>query len=789
MRNFYAISWLWLVILAGTSTAVFQKQLSDPVSPLACNVTVNAGNDQTLCNPGQVVNLSAVVTGNYLSAAWSPRTGIADTSLLATNARVDSTITYRMTVRSLNDQNLISNSNFDAGNIGFTSDYTHDNQDIRQEGKYAVVRRPRDVRNSFTNCSDHTGGGFMMVVNASGDSSNVWCQTITVQPNTEYLFGAWAASMVSENPARLQFSINNILIGNVFTASAQTCNWQQFTANWRSNTASTAQICIANVNNTPRGNDFAIDDLSFRQICETTDEVTINVVDLNAEFTLRDTICQSEPAIALNTLLTPATTPNGTWTIDGTAATTLDPAQLTPGTHRIRYTAQVANCEETSERTIVITTPANAGMVLATPEVCAQTDTTIRLADLIQNEDAGGIWTEISMVASTSGAFNAANGTFRTANQAAGIYQFNYKVDSPGTCPDAEVTVNVQIKTTPTANAGNDLELNCQIDMVTIGGASAQNNFTYQWTASSGSPIVNADLPMTEVEQPDTYTLIVTDLTTGCSDRDTVTVTSNITKPSASLEIKQLTCNQTRGGAIRVNASGAGPFTYALDNGNFSAKNEFQSLEPGNYFITVRDNNGCDTTLQATLEQPEALNAQIQSKLNGDPPTLPIGTSTELNLLLSKPLESITSIVWTPDSIGCNSCTSVVVSPTSSTTYSVRVTDINGCSVNASLLLFVQQTQRIYVPTAFSPNGDGVNDTFYINAGEEITKLIELRIFNRWGNLVYNVTNVTPNDPSFGWDGTFDGHRPVNGVYIYYAELERADGQTIVLKGEITLIH
>lgn len=203
----------------------------------------------------------------------------------------------------------------------------------------------------------------------------------------------------------------------------------------------------------------------------------------------------------------------------------------------------------------------------------------------------------------------------------------------------------------------------------------------------------------------------------------------------------------------------------------------------------MRDKNGCDTTLQATLEQPEALQAQLQANIDGDPPTLPIGQSAELSLLVSKPLSSITNIIWTPDSIGCQSCTSVIVQPNISTTYSVKVTDINGCTVTANLLLFVQQTQRVFIPSAFSPNGDGINDKFYINAGQEITKLLSLRVFNRWGNLMYNVTNAVPNDPDFGWDGTLNGHRVANGVYVYYAELERSDGQTVVVKGEVTLLH
>lgn len=792
MRNFFAITWLWLALLAGEMSTLLHPSSSQSFSsPLACNVTVNAGNDQTVCDSNQVVNLSATITGNYLSAIWSPSIGIADTSLLSTQAIVDTTTTYRMTVRSINDQNLITNGNFNAGNTGFTSDYTNDTQDIRQEGKYAVVRRANDVRNSFQNCSDHTGGGFMMVVNASGQPNNVWCQTITVTPNTGYTFGAWAASMTSQNPARLQFSINGNLIGAVFTASSQTCNWREFTANWTSGSASTAKICIANVNNTPAGNDFAIDDLSFRQICETTDEVTITVAKVNAEWTSRDTFCRNEPSFALNTLLDPSATTGGTWTINGNPATIFDPSQVTLGINRVRYTVQVAGCQKNKERNIIITAPANAGTTLAPLHVCAGVDTTIALADLIQGEDGGGIWSNRPTPPAGSGSFNAGLGTFRTANQRPGNYNFRYRLDAPGACPDAEVTVNVIIDSIPIADAGEDLTLNCLVDIVTIGGSrtSTGNNLRYNWISTNGSAIVDPFLAMTEVEAADNYTLVVTNSANGCTAQDTVTVTANITKPSAALEVKQLTCNQTRGGAIRITATGESPFEYALDNGNFSAKNEFQSLAPGNYFITVRDKNGCDTTLQATLDQPEALDIELQVNINETPPALPMGDSAMLTLQLSKPLSSIVSIAWSPDSIGCNTCNTAVVNPMESTTYKVQVTDVNGCIATAELLLFVQQLQRVFMPTAFSPNGDGTNDFFYISAGSEIRSVKAFRILNRWGALVFNRENIQPNDPGNGWDGTFQGKYLQNGVYVYVAELELSNGEIVVIKGDVAVVR
>jgi gliding motility-associated-like protein len=789
MRNLYASTWLWLAILASTTTSLFRTPTTSLSPSAACNVTVNAGNDQTLCDTGQVVNLQATINGTYLSAAWSPSTGLADSSILATTAVVNTTTTYRMTVRSINDQNLITNGNFDAGNTGFTSDYQYDSLDIFNDGKYAVVRRANDVRNSFQNCRDRSGSGFMMVVNASGQPNRVWCQTITVSPNTEYLFSAWAASMVSENPARLQFSINNTLIGNIFTAPTSTCTWREFTANWRSNAATTAQICIANVNNTPRGNDFAIDDLSFRQICETTDSVTITVADLNADWVAPDTLCNDQPGIDLNSLLVPTATPGGTWTIDGTPNPVLNARQLTPGNHQVNYTVQTGTCIENLEQTVTVVAAANAGSALAPLAVCAGTDTVITLANLLQNEDPGGVWTEISTLRSTGTAFNAANGTFRTVGQIADTFRFRYSIDAPGACPDVESTVEVILNTAPLANAGNDLELNCLLDMVTIGTNAPNSNFRYVWTAANGSPIMNPDLPLTEVEQADTYILSVTNPANGCSDQDSVVVSSSISQPTATLEIKQLTCNQTKGGAIRVTATGEGPFQYALDGNSFSSKNEFQSLMPGNYFITVRDKNGCDTVLQAALEQPEALDVDLQVNLQNDPPTLVMGDSAQLTILTSKPAASIISVAWSPDSLACNTCTTATIRPRESTTYSVRVTDANGCVATAQLLLFVQQLQRVYIPNAFSPNGDGNNDFFYISAAQEVKSVKTFHILNRWGTLVYSRSNFQPNDPTAGWNGMFNGKVAPNAVYVYVAELELADGRIVVIKGDVTVVN
>lgn len=787
MRGFFSIAGVITAILISVS-AFFTAAVAQTSG---CGITVNAGLDVITCQAGQSTNLSGTITGTILSAAWSPTQGVANPANLSTSATVDQTTTYRLTARTLSPVNAITNGDFSQGNVSFTTDYQFNNTDVRTEGRYAVVPNGRNVHNSFASCGDHTGGGNMMVVNASGVSNNVWCQTISVNPNSDYQFAAWAASMVSQNPAQLQFSINGVLIGNVFTAPSQTCQWREFTATWNADAAATAQICIANVNNTPAGNDFAIDDISFREICQVSDEVTVTVANLDAGWSAPGSLCQNSIAIDLNTLLNTTATSGGSWLIDGTVASTLNPASLALGNHTIRYTVTLGSCTEQNEQTIAIVAAPNAGIAAAPERLCSGENQSFNLADLVNGEDPGGTWSETSAVPSTAGAFNATTGAFNAANQSAGTYTFKYTIEATA-CPDAEVTVTIIIEPSPVANAGEDMELNCAIEMVTIGGTNTSSgpNIQHQWAARGGSAIVNPNIPLTEVESADTYVLTVSNTQNGCSAMDEVVVTARITTPELSVETKPVSCNSTNDGGIQVTAvtNGDAPFEYAITGLAFSAKNQFEFLTPGTYTVTARDANGCEGSATITIAQPEALDVEILSDLSGDPPSLIRGDSTSLQLLFSKPESDIVSITWSPDSLSCANCTSLTVKPSIATTYTVRVTDIAGCRASDDITIFVQKVQRIFIPNAFSPNGDGNNDVFYISAGAGVESIKSLRILNRWGTMVFSREGFQPNDPTFGWDGSFNGERLPGNVYVVVAEIKMTDGTIVVEKGDVILV-
>ncbi|MDX1667393.1 MAG: gliding motility-associated C-terminal domain-containing protein, partial [Saprospiraceae bacterium] len=154
------------------------------------------------------------------------------------------------------------------------------------------------------------------------------------------------------------------------------------------------------------------------------------------------------------------------------------------------------------------------------------------------------------------------------------------------------------------------------------------------------------------------------------------------------------------------------------------------------------------------------------------------------------PAAQLDSISWVPrDIIDCTSCEEVMTSPLARTEFILSVTDQNGCRASDTLEVFVEQTQKFFMPNAFSPNNDGINDHFFIPSNNRIETVSAFRIVNRWGSLVYSAENFPPGDPGFGWDGTLNGQALDSGVYLYIVEIQLKGGERIVLQGDVTLMN
>ncbi|MCB9300245.1 MAG: gliding motility-associated C-terminal domain-containing protein [Lewinellaceae bacterium] len=863
-----------------------------------CNTfTLDAGPDAAICEPGASVNLNPTFNGPVLSASWSPSQGLGTPNSLSTTASPTATTTYTVQVSSTSSQNLIFNGNFSLGDVGFSTDYSYGNGGpngiLHNEGRYAIASNANDTHQNFASCTDHTGNGNMMVVNSSANPANVWCQTITVSPNTNYFFSAWITSVFPTNPARLQFSFNGVLLGSEFQASSTTCLWEQFAEMWNSGSNTSVDICIANVNNIASGNDFAIDDISFGQVCEYVDSVTVvvaepalpPVVDCSST---TSTISLSWPPVAgatgyqVNVVNGPPATmlSDTSYLIEGLAPDQAVDIEITAlvdnpcGNPTTTLTCNTAPCPqiavnldgpsalcfgeealisvnisgasagpfnvtlsngplpitidsiEAGEYTFsflptqsftlnllslvdvsasncvfnITPTPTLSVEVNTPPEageggqglLCAGTDSLFQLANLLEGADAGGQWTDIS--ASSSGsAFNASAATLSAGNLPAGQYQFEYNIPGPAGCPNSSAVVAIDIRPEPTANAGADEVLDCGTSEVSLGGPGTTSgaSIVYSWKVVEGDGLSATDIPNPVTQSPGIFAFTVLDQATGCFSRDTVVVVESVTFPEPQVSVMPGACFGQNQGSVSIDSVSGGqePFLYSIDGANFSPNAQFTGLASGDYTILVIDANNCEGAVEVMLAEPEELTVDLQAKSNGGSTRINLGDSLLLDAIINLPAGQIDNIRWNPALPNCDSCQQAYVSPQRTQAYTVTVSDINGCSASANLTVFVEQVFRYFIPNAFSPNEDGRNDIFFPNAGPEFLQVRTLHIMDRWGNLVFSRDEFPPNDPAYGWDGSFNGKRVAAGVYAFAIQLELKNGEVVTLGGDVAVMY
>ncbi|MGA2683746.1 MAG: hypothetical protein ABSF51_01710 [Verrucomicrobiota bacterium] len=175
------------------------------------------------------------------------------------------------TALSAFSQNLLVNGDFEMGNAGFTSTYAYSPSNLWNEGSYDIVTNPRLDHRLGGSFGDHTTGtGFMLAMNGSRDTNAVvWSETVSVSPDTTYLFSGWSASWGDDghsfdpSPAMIRVLINGQQYAGDVRSATTNGLWQSFTTVWHSQSSTQAVIEIRDENTEWSGNDFALDDLSF----------------------------------------------------------------------------------------------------------------------------------------------------------------------------------------------------------------------------------------------------------------------------------------------------------------------------------------------------------------------------------------------------------------------------------------------------------------------------------------------------------------------------------------------
>ena len=355
-------------------------------------------------------------------------------------------------------------------------------------------------------------------------------------------------------------------------------------------------------------------------------------------------------------------------------------------------------------------------------------------------------------------------------------------INNPSSCDSVVVTntrlgsniINFNLKTIqPISCFGKS---DGAIEVNNISGGTPQ--YSIKWSTNSANSLIrNLNIG--------TYRVTVTD-SESCTKEDSISLISPEPLNVEAVGI-QAQCLGDEFGKVHIETlkGGIPPYTFSVDGRNrimIDTPSFINNIRIGYHILNVKDKNNCsfDTSLQVK---------------EGRELMIDIGTNTSLNLgdsILLNPISnhSIQNVQWVKNpAIECDTCFSIIVKPLTTSNFKIIVKDSLGCQASDNITIFVNKLRRVFIPTSFSPNGDGVNDIFMIYGSDEVKIIKTFQIYDRWGNQLFVSSNFLPNSTTNGWDGTFRDKMPTDGVFIYYAIVEFIDGKTDIYQGDVTLMR
>jgi len=345
------------------------------------------------------------------------------------------------------------------------------------------------------------------------------------------------------------------------------------------------------------------------------------------------------------------------------------------------------------------------------------------------------------------------------------------------------VWIEPQILAVPVVEAGAPKTISCLDSTATLDASVSVDNYTCLWEGPD--PDFNTHSLAPVVDMPGNYYLTVLDNASGCSSSDS-TMVMPAAWPEYLVDTENVSCHGDENASILFASLSGGtpPYLYSINGGSdFGTDPLFDQLGPGTFQLLVRDALGCETGAQVSLSEPDPLELFIDSLIE-----LQFGQNHQIEILTNMSLDAIASIQWNPPGgLSCTDCLEPLADPKFSTSYTLVLTDTLGCWVEASILINRIIDNTVHIPNIFTPNGDDINDKFFIKGGNGVQLIESLDIYDRWGNHVYSATNMVPNDPALGWDGQYKG-MPVNpAVYVYVARVKLYDESVKTFAGDITL--
>ncbi|MEO7265921.1 MAG: PKD domain-containing protein, partial [Ferruginibacter sp.] len=309
---------------------------------------------------------------------------------------------------------------------------------------------------------------------------------------------------------------------------------------------------------------------------------------------------------------------------------------------------------------------------------------------------------------------------------------------------------------------------------------SVSGGSIYTWSPAQGLSCTNCSSPMANPDSLRKYIVIGTS-SDGCINKDSVNIAivypfkMKISRPDS-------ICI---GGSAQLFATGANSYSWTPTAGITVTNISMITVTPQQtttYKVIGKDGKNCfaDTAYIPITVFP------IPTVDGGPDKTINTGQSVNLVPIISA---DVTNVTWSPTgSITQTNYPAITVKPKETTQYLVQVTNAGGCQSRDIVTVFVIcNGANVFIPNTFSPNGDGANDIFYPR-GSGLFSIRSLKIFNRWGEIVYQKNDFMPNDERSGWNGMYKGQKLNPDVFIYTMEIMCDNSTVLTYKGNIALI-
>ncbi len=343
----------------------------------------------TGCN-GNTFSLPASIPPTYTvsNVSWLPTAGLSAANVLNPTVTVGgTTTTYTVSITG-STALLVPNGDFNSTTANFTGAYILGTGGpwgpVSNTGTYFITNDPFLAHSNFPTFGDHTTGtGNMLVVNGSSvANADIWCQTISVTPNTTYTVNVWAANCVGSNMPDLQFFIDGIPTGAIVTLGAATGIWTPVTAVFTTGpTATSVNACLQDLTLAASGNDFALDDFSITNNCTSVDSVKVKSNGLDIDFNFNYNLGCTEDTVSFNAITLASATPvlSYSWNFGDfgiASGSSVSHVYSNQAIYNVTLIANNGNCADTVVKQVNVIHPFIPGFSIPKDSICLGQSTT-----------------------------------------------------------------------------------------------------------------------------------------------------------------------------------------------------------------------------------------------------------------------------------------------------------------------------------------------------------------------------------------------------------------------------